>query len=62
MTEEEIKIIDNFIAANDLVIKTKYEIRNAKAAYRDAVKNAELADVAYRNLVKNREALKNAAQ
>jgi hypothetical protein len=62
VTEEDIAIIDNFITTNDLVIKTKHAIKDAKAAHQNAVKNAALADIAYRDLVKKREEYKNAAQ
>ena len=56
------RIIDNFIAANDWVIKTKHAIKDAKNTHQEAIKNAVAADVAYRALVKKREEIKNAAQ
>jgi len=60
--EEDIAIIDNFIAANDWVIKTKHAIKDAKDLHKEAIKNAATADAAYRDLVKKREVMKNGSQ
>lgn len=61
MTEEDIKIIDNFIAANDLVITAKHAVASAKREHKEAIKEAFAADVAYRDLVKKRQELQDAA-
>ena len=62
MTPEEFEIIDKFVTANLRVTQTKDSIKFAKAAHRDAIKDAALADAAYRELTKRREEIKNAAQ
>ena len=62
MTPEEFEIIDKFVTANLRVTQAKDLIKFGKAAHRDAIKDAALADAAYRELIKRREEIKNAAQ
>jgi hypothetical protein len=62
MNNDEVEIMENFMAAHHLVIETKHAVTDAKRAHREAVKFAADADAAYRELVKKRLEVGYAAQ